>query len=77
MRQLERLLGDDAMRAGLREYLQRFSYANASWTDLIALLDTRTTDDLAAWSRTWVEDAGRPTLSAAAAAWTPPGASSR
>jgi aminopeptidase N len=65
MRQLERLLGEDGMRAGLREYLQRFQYANASWTDLIALLDSRTTDDLAAWSGVWVEDADRPTLSAA------------
>ena len=51
------------MRGGLREYLRRFAYANASWTDLIALLDTRTTDDLAAWSRTWVEGSGRPTIS--------------
>ena len=64
MRQLERMLGDDGMREGLREYLRRFAYANASWTDLIALLDTRTTDDLAAWSRTWVEGSGRPTISA-------------
>jgi aminopeptidase N len=65
MRQLERLLGEDLMRTGLREYLRRFSYANASWTDLITLLDRRTADDLAAWSRTWVEDEGRPTLTAA------------
>ena len=63
MRQLERILGDDGMRRGLREYLRRFAYANASWTDLIALLDTRTTDDLAAWSRTWVEGSGRPAIS--------------
>jgi aminopeptidase N len=63
MRQLERLLGDDGMRAGLREYLRTFAYANASWTDLIALLDTRTTEDLEAWSRTWVGESGRPTIS--------------
>jgi aminopeptidase N len=64
MRQLERLLGEDSMREGLRAYLRRFAYANASWTDLIALLDPRTPDDLGAWSRTWVEQAGRPTISA-------------
>ncbi len=63
MRQLERLLGVDEMREGLREYLRRFAYANASWTDLIALLDTRTTEDLAVWSRTWVEESGRPAIS--------------
>jgi aminopeptidase N len=64
MRQLERLLGDENMREGLREYLGAFAYANASWADLIALLDTRTTEDLAAWSRTWVEGPARPTISA-------------
>jgi aminopeptidase N len=53
------------MREGLRDYLGTFAYANASWPDLIALLDTRTTDDLAAWSRTWVEGSARPSISAA------------
>jgi aminopeptidase N len=60
MRQLEMLVGADAFRDGLREYLRRFQFANASWPDLIALLDARTAEDLAAWSRAWVEEAGRP-----------------
>ncbi len=62
MRHLERLIGEDSLRDGLREYLTRFSFANASWTDLIALLDDRTPDDLTAWSRVWIEDLGRPTI---------------
>ena len=35
-------------------------FANATWPDLIALLDARTPEDLAAWSRAWVEEPGRP-----------------
>ena len=59
---LERLIGEDALREGLREYLAEHAYANASWTDLIAILDGRTAEDLAAWSRTWVEESGRPRI---------------
>ena len=57
---LERLMGEEALRDGLREYLAAHAYGNASWADLIALLDSRTPEDLAAWSRTWVEESGRP-----------------
>jgi aminopeptidase N len=60
MRQLETRVGPDAFQAGLREYLQRYSFGNASWTDLIALLDSRTPEDLAAWSHAWVDEPGRP-----------------
>jgi aminopeptidase N len=46
----------------LREYLTRFAFANATWTDLIEMLDRRTSEDLAAWSRVWVDEPGRPTI---------------
>ena len=62
---LERLTGEEALRDGLREYLEAHAYANASWTDLIAILDARTAEDLAAWSRTWVEESGRPRVEVA------------
>ena len=62
MRHLEMLLGEDVFRNGMREYLKRYAFGNATWSDLIALLDRRTPDDLAAWSRAWVEEPGRPTL---------------
>jgi aminopeptidase N len=60
MRQLELLVGPDKFRDGLREYLNAHKYGNATWTDLITLLDARTDTDLAAWSRAWVEERGRP-----------------
>jgi aminopeptidase N len=62
MRQLEMILGEASLRDGLRDYLRTHAFANASWPDLIALLDGRTPQDLAAWSRAWVEEAGRPEI---------------
>ncbi|GAA4394679.1 M1 family aminopeptidase [Nibrella viscosa] len=60
MRQLERLMGKDALRNGLREYLKKYAYGNASWADLIAILDTYTPADLNDWNHVWVNETGRP-----------------
>ena len=62
MRQLESMLGEATFKSGVQEYLQAHRFGNATWPDLIAVLDKRTPDDLAAWSHAWVEQAGRPTL---------------
>ncbi len=62
MRHLEALLGDDNFRDGLREYLKTYGFRNATWNNLIAILDARTPADLADWSRVWVEQPGRPTI---------------
>ncbi|HEV3215096.1 MAG TPA: M1 family aminopeptidase [Vicinamibacterales bacterium] len=62
MRQLEEMLGADGLRDGLREYLNRYAFGNAAWTDLIAILGARTGEDLAAWSHAWVDEPGRPTI---------------
>ena len=62
MRQLESLVGAERLQAGLREYLDRYAHANASWPDLIDFLDATTDDDLRTWSDVWVNTAGRPVL---------------
>jgi aminopeptidase N len=62
MRQLELLIGEAAMQEGLREYLSMYALGNATWTDLVRLLDARTDVDLGAWSQAWVEEAGRPEI---------------
>ncbi len=62
MRQLEALLGEARLQAGLREYLDRHAFGNASWSDLIDILDATTDDNLDAWSEVWVNTAGRPLL---------------
>ena len=63
MRQLELLVGEEAFRDGMREYLTEFAHSNATWPDLIAILDDLSDEDLADWSRVWVEEPGRPTVS--------------
>jgi aminopeptidase N len=60
MRQLELMLGERALREGLRAYLRRYAYRNATWLDLVTMLDAGTETNLAEWSRTWVEERGRP-----------------
>jgi aminopeptidase N len=62
MRQLELLMGPEAFRDGLREYLTSHSFGNATWPDLVRVLDARTPEDLVAWSRAWVDEPGRPTI---------------
>ena len=62
MRHLEALLGEESFRDGLREYLGAHEFANATWNDLIEVLDRRTPADLRSWSRVWVEQPGRPVI---------------
>jgi aminopeptidase N len=62
MRQLERIVGPERFQEGLRVYLTQFQFGNATWIDLVRVLDERTDIDLAAWSRAWVEEAGRPSI---------------
>src|SRR5436190_7421416 len=60
MRQLEMVVGEQRFRDGLREYLKKYAFGNATWIDLIRILDAKTPENLAAWSRAWVEERGRP-----------------
>ncbi|MGV8138653.1 MAG: M1 family metallopeptidase [Mangrovibacterium sp.] len=62
MKMLEKKIGAETLRKGLHRYLHQFSFGNAGWRDLIALLDT--TGSLKEWSDAWVYRAGRPHLHA-------------
>ena len=62
MRHLENLIGPDVLRAGLREYLKDNAYRNATWPQLIALLDSKTALNLDEWNKAWVYEAGRPRI---------------
>jgi aminopeptidase N len=68
MRQLETMLGEQSFRDGLREYLKRYSFGNATWLDLVRILDARTPENVAAWSRAWVQERGRPEFTVAVSA---------
>jgi aminopeptidase N len=62
MRHLENVMSEAGFRDGLREYLKAHVHGNATWSDLIAILDKRTPTDLKEWSRVWVEEPGRPLI---------------
>ena len=62
MRHLELLMGETCFRDGLRDYLGAHRFANATWPDLVDVLDSRSQEDLSAWSQVWVEESGRPTV---------------
>lgn len=62
MRQLERLMGKDKFQEGIQAYLKKFAYGNATWPDLINILNQHASTDLIAWDKVWVNDTGRPVI---------------
>ena len=62
MRQVELILGEPGLRDALREYLRRYSFGNATWSDLVTLLEARQPGQVALFSRAWVEERGRPEI---------------
>jgi aminopeptidase N len=62
IRQLAALIGDDAMRAGLRDYLTRFAWSAASLTDMAGCWSRASGRDLGGWARQWFTEPGVTTL---------------
>ena len=62
MRQLETVLGKDAFQKGIQEYLKMYTNNNADWSELVAILDKYSEQDMKAWSKVWVTESGRPII---------------
>lgn len=62
MLKMVEIMGRDAFREGIREYVKTYAYSNATWDDLVAILDHHTPADLRAFSRVWVEERGCPEI---------------
>ena len=60
MRQLEQLMGAANFQKGIQAYLQQYAYKNATWPDLIAILNKHSEADLNEWNKIWVNQPGRP-----------------
>ena len=60
MQKLVEIMGEEAYREGIQEYLKAHAYGNATWDDLIAILDAKTEEDLASFSDVWVNQEGMP-----------------
>ncbi|MGN0214505.1 MAG: M1 family metallopeptidase [Muribaculaceae bacterium] len=62
MRGMVQMMGEDAFRNGLREYLTENAYGNASWADLIDILAKHTDKPIEQFSDVWVNRRGMPTI---------------
>jgi aminopeptidase N len=62
IRALGALIGDQALRAGLREYLTGFGPGSATLDDLIGCWSRASGRDLAGWGRGWLRTEGVPTI---------------
>ncbi len=58
LRQLSASVGEERFTAGLRAYVARHSYGNARLADFLAAVGEPPGNDLAAWSRAWLQSAG-------------------
>lgn len=60
MDKLVELMGEEPFQSGIREYLHTYAYGNATWPELISILDKYTEEDLATFSDVWVHQKGMP-----------------
>lgn len=60
MRQMELLMGKDNFQKGVKEYLHKYSYSNATWNNLVQILAKYSKYDLLSWNKVWVNQPGRP-----------------
>ena len=60
MQKLVEIMGEEAYQEGIRKYLKTYAYGNATWDDLIAILDAKTEEDLATFGDVWVNQKGMP-----------------
>lgn len=63
LEKLVEIMGEEAFREGIHEYLTAYSYGNATWDGLIAILDGKSEKDLATFSDVWVNSKGMPHIS--------------
>ena len=63
LEKLVEIMGEEAFREGIHDYLTTYSYGNATWDGLIAILDGKSEKDLATFSDVWVNSKGMPHIS--------------
>ena len=64
IRQLAALIGGDALRAGLADYMRRFGGGTAGLDDLVACWSRSSGRDLDGWAEQWLRSEGTSTLRA-------------
>jgi len=64
MDMLANLMGKEAFKHGLQDYLRAFAYSNADWDDFIRVLNKYAPTDLRTFSQVWVNEKGMPEITA-------------
>ncbi|HWW70581.1 MAG TPA: aminopeptidase N, partial [Duganella sp.] len=64
LKQLRHLLGEEAFRQGVHNYLVKYSYQNARLEDFIGSLSAAAGRDLGGWTREWLYEPGVNTIAA-------------
>ena len=62
LKQLAAYLGEDVFLAGLRRYIRRYAWGNATFPDLLACWVDAGAVDLEPWAQAWLRTAGMDTL---------------
>jgi len=62
MKKLVEIIGTDSLRVGLRQYLRKYLYSNATWDNLIQILRSKTSADLSTFDEAWVKQKGMPII---------------
>ena len=62
IRSLAALIGDDALRRGLSDYLTRFAFSSATLDNLVGCWSRASGQDLAAWAEQWLRTQGTTTI---------------
>ncbi|MEM9855868.1 MAG: M1 family aminopeptidase [Bacteroidota bacterium] len=62
MRMLEQNMGEENFAKGIRAYLQKYAFDNATWDDLMSIMKDYTDYDLDPWNQQWVKSAGMPEI---------------
>ena len=62
IRSLAGLIGDDALRRGLSDYLTRFASSSATLDDLVGCWSRASGQDLAGWAEQWLRAEGTTTI---------------
>lgn len=55
MKRMVEMMGKEAFRRGIQKYVRTYKYGNATWDDLVRILDAETPADLTGFSREWVD----------------------
>lgn len=63
LRQLEYVVGEEAFRRGVQQFLRQHAFGNATWQELLAAIGAAAGRDLSAWGRQWMLRPGVPVIS--------------